>query len=198
MSFPQRLLVFCVGVGLGAIIAFYILRNRGLERPEGPPESAAQAEIEAVPAIMDAYQERQRPLQSPFIAGEFTQPGAQSGTYRRVLVLEGRQPGQRLRIVENQYAEADGTLKVDAWRIMAAGRVVVEIEAGTKAASLREPLAALGYRLLRKAAKPDHYVVAINAYEPESVDRAMEQIAALGPPVVKVSPDYLDKRLASP
>ncbi len=198
MSFPQRLMVFCVGVGLGALLAFYIIKNRGLSEREGPPTTLAEAEVEAVPKILQTYEERGEPMQSTFIVGEFTQPGPEVGTYRRVLVIEGRQPGQLLRIEELQRAQPNGPMKVEQWRVMAADRAVISLKSGVKPASLREALAQYGYRLMRRGEEPGQYVISLGAHEPETVDLAIERLGALGPQITAVTPDYLDKPTEQP
>lgn len=198
MSFSQRLLIFCVGIGLGALLSIYILRNRGLSDREGPPTTLAEAEHEAVPKILKTYEERQTPLESPFIIGEVSHPGPEVGTYRRVYVLEGRQPGQLLRVEELQRAQPDGQIKVEQWHVMAADRVMVMLKEGVPPSSLREALAEHNYRLLRKGNAPNAYVVTLDSHAPECVDVAIERIGSLGPQIIGVTPDYLDNASAQP
>lgn len=192
MSFPQRLLVFGIGALLGALLCLYILNRRGLERPDAPPQTLLEAEREAIPGILAAYTEHREPLQSPYITAEFTQPAGKA-QYRRVLLLEGRMPGQRLRLEEIQSAKPGGQLVVQHWRVMAADRVVVTLAPEVPARWLKEPLAAWSYRLLRRGAGADAYVVQLSEHSPQAVDQAISRIGGLGEKVIKVEPDYLDK-----
>ncbi|WOO42382.1 hypothetical protein [Rubellicoccus peritrichatus] len=192
MSFPQRLFIFCIGALIGTILVVYIMKKRGLEKPEGPPETLEQAEIQAVPGILKAYDERRMPLDSPYIVGSFRQPGKNPGEYRRVAVLRGRLPGQLLRVVEIQKSLPNGMIELLKWRVMAADRVVAQLNPGTKPSELTSKLGEWGYRLLKKASESDAYVIQLDNSEPEAVDLAIKRIEGLGSPVVSVRPDYLD------
>lgn len=194
MSFPQRLFIFCIGALIGTILVIYILKKRGLEKPEGPPETIEQAEIQAVPGILKAYDERRMPLDSPYIIGGFRQPGKNSGEYRRVAVLRGKLPGQELRVVEIQKALPNGSIELLKWRIMAVDRVVAQLKPESKPSDLTAKLAEWDYRLLKKADEPDAYVIQLDNGEPESVDLAIKRIEEIGSPVVSATPDYLDNQ----
>lgn len=193
MSFPKRLMVFGFGAFLGALLCIYIIQRRGgFEPRDAPPRTLAEAEAEAVPGIIAAYEERRAPLESSYIVDAFQEPAGE-GQYRRVFVLEGRMPGQRLRIEEIQQAASRG-LEVVSWRVMAPDRVVMTLKAGLKPFTLKEKLAQWDYRLLRRGKAPDSYIVQLQANDAKAVDVAIKNISGLGEYIVSVTPDFLDRK----
>lgn len=198
MSFPQRLLIFFVGVLLGGLLSLYIIKQRGFERPGPPPQSLEEAEAEAIPGILKAYGERQEPMESRFIVDEFRERGSEAGEIRRVFILEGQMPGQLLRIEEWQTRGPYGRQQVNRWRVSAAARARIQLQPGTPPGSVRDLLDSHGARLLRRSDEPDTYVISITNSGARSVDNLIQALESTDEPILNVTPDYLDKPSVSP
>jgi len=159
VSFKDRLKIFAVGFGIGLILLYFILSRRQLERPEIIfPETTEEIQREAVPGILQAYEERRVIMDSTFKLLVEEQRYPQSdGTLLRILLLQGKDPGQALRVMEYSHEEA-GVALVDRVSVTSADQVVVALVPGVNTRELAERVKPEGYRLDRRI-EPDGGIV---------------------------------------
>ncbi|GHC05193.1 hypothetical protein [Cerasicoccus arenae] len=193
MKFKDRLIIFFFGAILGMILVTIIKSQRAKDRPEAPPEVQTAVDIQraATPGILQAYRERGQPMQSDFIVASKLYPHPDEHTYRRVLILQGQEPEQTLRIEETVQKVNDGEL-VESVRVMSADRVVVELAPGAPSSELATAVKSWGYRITERGQMPDQYLLLLGAKEPATVADAVDRIAGIER-VVNVQPLYYDR-----
>lgn len=197
MKFKQRLIIFGFGALMGAIIVTIIKAQRAREnKPNEPaamvaPKTEVEIQREVVPGILQAYKERQVPMESDFIKASKLYPHPDENTYRRVLILQGQEEPQTLRIEETILKKPQGEF-VDSVRVMSADRLVVTLDPGASSSDFAHAIRDWGYRVKERADAPDAYIVTLGAKEPATVSDALRQINDVAH-VASASPLYLDR-----
>ncbi len=187
MSFKERLKIFGVGFVIGLVLLYFILSRRDLERPEMAfPETVEEIQREAVPGILEAYQERRVIMDADFkllVAEQYRRQ--EDGTLLRVLLLQGKDPGQSLRVLEYSHEEA-GVGLVDHVLVTSADRVLVSLAEGQSTRELAEAIRPKGYRLEKR--DEAGIVVSIGAQSLPAYDEAVRFLEAQAGLVYGVSP----------
>ncbi|WP_309382986.1 hypothetical protein [Cerasicoccus frondis] len=197
MKFKQRLIIFGFGAIMGAIIVTIIKAQRARDREpatisaSAAPKTEVDIQREAVPGILQAYRERQVPMQSDFIKSSKLYAHPDDNTYRRVLILQGQEPEQTLRIEETILKRAQGEV-VDSVRVMSADRLVVTLESGAASSELADAVQPWGYRIQNRGDAADQYILTLGAKEPETVADAIVNVSGVAH-VVSAQPLYLDR-----
>jgi len=199
LSTRDRVIVFGVGFLIGCCVVTYIL----LKKQKGAvtyKEPATVAEIEAavVPKIFQAYQERRVPMESKFIRLERIYP-VDDDMYQRAIILKGERAGQLVRVVETvQRGHGEFADTVQAWRIMAANRVRVQLRLDKTSADLAREIKSSGYGVIARGAAANELIVSLPQSRPESVPAAIDFLVAITDLVESAQPDYLDETLVQP
>jgi len=202
VNFKERLKLFGLGAVLGAILVTYIMaqRTRQAEPAIRDPKTPEEIQRAAVPGILKAYRERGVPMQSDFIAATKLYAHPDEDKYRRILILEGIQPEQRLRIEETIIkappGQGEAGERIASVRVMAADRVVVELADGAATSDLAAQIKPLGFRLLARDTEPNSLIVSTPDQRPGSVTDAIARLSPL-PQVVRVEPVFYDGKPAT-
>lgn len=179
MKFKDRLIIFGFGVILGAILVAVIKSQRGQrERDEIEPATVVEIQRAAAPGIVQAYLERRAPMQSDYISGTKLYPLPEPGRFRRVLILQGIDAEQTVRIEE--FIQRRGRDEIlEQVRVTSPDRVLIEVNPGYSSAQLADAIRFLGFRVVERGASPQEYWVSLGAKEPETVDSAIEAMRHL-------------------
>lgn len=199
MTLKNRSIVFGVGFFIGCCIVSYVMLKKQRVREEyREPETIAEMEALVVPQIFQAYAERRVPMESRFIRSDQID-AVDKNTYRRALILQGEREGQLLRIVETvQRGHGEFADTVQAWRIMAADRVRIELSDGQHAPVLAQQMKADGYHFLKRGRNAQEFVVSLPHGRLESLPEAIAYFLAIPEWVAHAGPDYVDEEWVQP
>ncbi len=192
MKFKDRLTIFIIGAFLGAIIVTMIKSQRAQDKPVVvEPRTAVEIQRAAAPGVLQAYRDRGVPMESDFIKARKLYAHPDEDKYYRVLILQGQDPEQTLRIEETVTKSPQGE-RVGAVRVMSADRVIVQWRAGGASSELARALKPWGYRLDDRGECAGEYILTLGEKRPETVAEAVERIANIDG-VVSVEPLYYDR-----
>lgn len=187
MKFRDRLIIFIFGAILGVILVTFIKSQRARENPpSAQPTTAVDIQRTAAPGIYQAYQERGVPMQSDFIQASKLYAHPDDDKYYRVLILQGQEPEQTLRIEETVVKTKQGEV-IGKVRVMSADRMLVTLAKGNESSTLAQKIKPWGYRVVERGEGPDDYLLNLGAKEPETVADALDRLRELEI-VVKADP----------
>lgn len=205
-----RITVFGTGALLGAAVAWFLVdghrKATELERTEqlAPLDTTLEPSIqEAIIGIKTHYERTASPIQNRLLESERFFKTEIPGKLRRVLILQGREPQQRLRVEERLQME-DGApdvlipsaqqlarSRVTGWRITHPGRVDAKPANGVTTVKITNELSPLGILPIRRSKDTGQITLQLPGDGLEDVDKAIKQLAE-STLFTTVQPHFLD------
>lgn len=160
MTFPQRLLVFIIGILLGSVLVSYIMRERReaaaqhrTEEAELAPVGTEAIQRAAVPGIINAYNRHRKPMHdAKHVASAIvTAEDAPAGLRSRFILLRGKGDADQVLGIREWIGEDADLVWGDVLdvRIFAADRVLVRVKPNTTREQLVTALEPLGMAIVR-------------------------------------------------
>lgn len=177
MDFADRLKIFALGFTIGMVLLFFILSKREADHVELTfPDTPEEIQREAVPGILQAYEERRVPMDSKFIA-EQRRKALPEKRFQRTLLLRGKDPGQELIVVET-LRQKQGIELAERVIVWSPDRLVIRLLPGSTPAQLFDRLSPAGYRLLDEGESSGTVIVGLPEVSLEAFAAAQLQLAA--------------------